>query len=115
MPREHRITRASRLTRSGLKDPSWEIIVLLQERVRVLERLVRRGERSKVLELEVSKLKTELETLRDARSLHSRNRELELENLNLRNRVSRLEELLHMLGTSAPASFDRSFPTFEFN
>lgn len=115
MPRENRNAKAVRLTRSGLKDPSWETIVLLQERVKVLERQVRRGERSKVLEIEVSKLKEELNTLRDARSLFCRNRDLELENLNLRSRVSRLEELLRTLGASAPAPLDRSFSTFEFN
>src|SRR4051794_37029023 len=96
MPRENRNARAVRLTRSGLKDPSWETIVLLQERVRVLERQVHKGERSKVLEIEVSRLKRELETLKDTRSLFCRNRELELENLNLRGRVSRLEVLLNM-------------------
>jgi hypothetical protein len=115
MPRENRNARAVRLTRSGLKDPSWETIVLLQERVRVLERQVHRGERSKTLEVEVSRLKGKLETLRDARSLFCRNRELELENLNLRGRVSRLEVLLGMLGASVPAPLDRSFSTFEFN
>ena len=91
MPRENRNTRAVRLTRSDLKDPSWETIVLLQERVKVLERQVHRGERSKALEIEVSKLKRELETLRDARSLFCRNRDLELENLNLQSKVSHLE------------------------
>jgi hypothetical protein len=115
MPRENRNARAARLTRSGLKDPSWETIVLLQERVRVLERQVHRGERSRALEVEVSRLKRELGTLRDSRSLFCKNRELELENLNLRDRVSRLEELLHMLGASVPAPLDRSFSTFEFN
>ena len=67
------------------------------------------------MEIEVSRLKRELETLKDTRSLFCRNRELELENLNLRGRVSRLEALLNMLGASVPAPLDRSFSTFEFN
>src|SRR3954470_17595768 len=102
MPRDTRISRAARQTRSGLKDPSWVTIVTLQERVRILERLVRRGEKSKALQLEVSSLKEKLESLQDARALFSHNRELELENLNLRNSVSRLEQLLQVLGTSVP-------------
>jgi FtsZ-binding cell division protein ZapB len=114
MPRDNRILKTIRQTRSGLKDPSWETIVVLQERVKFLERQVRRGKRSNLLQLEVSSLKEKLECLQDAAALHSQNRELELENLNLRNRVSRLEQLLQMLGTSVPAPLDRSFSTFEF-
>jgi len=88
--------------------------VTLQKRVRILERLVRHGEKSKALQLEVSSLKEKLESFQDARALHSHNRELELENLNLRNRVSHLEQLLQVLGTFMPASLDRTFSTFEF-
>lgn len=115
MPRENRMSKVARLTRSGHKDPSWETIVVLQERVKILERLARRGERSKALKEEVTKLKADLEKLSDARALHCRNGKLELENLNLKNRVARLEELLQLLGTPAPAPFDRSFSTFEFS
>lgn len=115
MPRENRLSRNARLTRSGLRDPSWETIILLQERVRVLERQVRQGNRFRVLGPEVERLRRELEILQDARSLHNFNRELELENLNLRNRVSRLEGLLRLLGNPAPAPFNRSFSSFSFN
>ena len=115
MPRENRSSRANCLTRSGLRDPSWETIILLQERVRVLERQVFRGERSRILQQEVSRLRAELETLQDAHTLFLRNRELELTNLNLRNRISRLDGLLNLLGAPVPAPFDRSFSTFEFN
>ena len=115
MPRENRLSRTVRLTHSGLRDPSWEIIILLQERVRILERLVRHGERLRTLEPEIERLRGELEALRDVRSLHSHNRELELENLNLRNRVSRLEGLLRLLNNPVPAPFDRSFSSFSFN
>ena len=107
------MSKAARLTRSGLRDPSWETIVTLQERVRILECQVRRGERSKALELEVKRLKEELESLRDARALHIQNREFELENQNLRNRIVRLEQLLRMLGSSVPAPLDRTFSSFE--
>ena len=115
MPRENHSSRAGCLTRSGLRDPSWETIVLLQERVRVLERQVRRGERSRALGQEVLRLRTLVETLHDSHSLFVRSRELELENLNLRNRVSRLEGLLGLHGIPAPAPFDRSFSSFQFN
>ena len=115
MPRENRLSRNARLTRSGLRDPSWETIRILQERVRVLECLVCRGKRSRTLEQEIVELRNQLATLQDAHSLHNHNRELELENLNLRNRVSRLEGLLRLLGAPAPAPFDRSFSSFQFN
>ena len=34
MPRESRLARAARLTRSGRRDPLWETIVYLQETIK---------------------------------------------------------------------------------
>jgi hypothetical protein len=115
MPRENRISRVGRLTRSGLRDPIWETIVILQERVKVLERQVRRGEKSKLaLEEEVQGLRLEVDRFQDRRALFVQNRELELENFNLRNSVSRLEQLLTQLQIPIPAPLNRSFSAFEF-
>ena len=115
MPRENRISRVGRLTRSGLRDPIWETIVILQKRVKVLERQVRREEKSKLaLEEEVQGLRLEVDRFQDRRALFVQNRELELENFNLRNSVSRLEQLLTQLQIPIPAPLNRSFSAFEF-
>ena len=102
MPRENRITRTARLTRSGRRDPSWETIVFLQESVKKLTRQLRRGEQTRrAIGLELQKVKEELEwwTLSfSLGTLRTLNQEVELENSNFRNRIRFLEGLLDLDG-----------------
>jgi hypothetical protein len=116
MPRENRITRTARLTRSGRRDPSWETIVFLQESVKKLTRQLRRGEQTRrAIGLELQKVKEELEwwTLSfSLGTLRTLNQEVELENSNLRNRIRFLEGLLDLDG-DLPPPLDRTFSSLE--
>lgn len=114
MPRETRTAKAQRLTRSGRMDPLWATVITLQERVKYLERQIRRGERSQAdLQEEIHQLEREVERLASRSSTSTRIRELELENQNLRQRVGRLGVLLVQLGVPIPAPLDRTFSSLE--
>lgn len=116
MPRETKHAKQVRSTRSGRSDPLWETVVLLQERVKYLERQIRRGERSRVvLEEELRILQHEVELLSSRPASSVRMRELELENQNLRQQVARLGILLTQLGISVPVPLDRTFSSQDFS
>jgi predicted nucleic acid-binding Zn-ribbon protein len=113
MPREGRLRRAARLTRSGQRDPLWETVVFLQETVKKLGRQLRRGEKTlEEANLEIQELNEQVEEqfrIFSARALHIRNRELELQVTNLRNRIRQLEDLLSESFFSAPPPFERAY------
>jgi hypothetical protein len=113
MPREGRLRRAARLTRSGQRDPLWETVILLQETVKLLGRQVRRGEKSlEEANTEIRELNWQVEEqyrIFSARALSVRNRELELEVLNLRNRIRQLEGILNDDLLGIPPAFERTF------
>jgi predicted RNase H-like nuclease (RuvC/YqgF family) len=114
MPRETKITKVNRLTRSGRMDPLWATVVTLQERVKYLERQIHRGERSKAdLEEEIRRLEEEVERLSSQRTTSQQLRELELENQNLRRQVARLGNLLVQLRIPIPAPLDRTFSSLD--
>jgi predicted RNase H-like nuclease (RuvC/YqgF family) len=116
MPRETKYAKQGRSTRSGRSDPLWETIVLLQERVKFLERQIRRSEKSKaVLEEEIGTLRQEVELLASRPSSSIRMRELELENQNLRRQVVRLGQMLVQLRVTVPVPFDRTFSSHGFS
>ncbi len=105
-----RITQYRRLTRSQGKDAMWETVALLQDKIKFLERQIRRGERSReVLEEEVRILQVEVEQLSSRPTPSVQIRELELENQNLRRQVVRLGQLLVQLGIPVPVPFERTF------
>lgn len=115
MPRENTAARAIRLTRSGRRDPTWETIILLQERVKILERQLRRCEKNRTsLLTEVLELRTDLNLLQDGREIQLENKELRLRNQNLKTRIDHLEQLLTQAGGSVPIALDRSFSHFDF-
>ena len=116
MTRESFYAKRLRLLRSTGLDPLWETVLLLQERVKFLERQIRRGERSKeVLEEEIRSLQQEVEllALRPVSSTHMR--ELELENQNLRRQMVHLGQMLVQLHVSIPVPFDRTFSSRDFS
>ena len=113
MPRENCLARAARLTRSGRRDPLQETIVYLQETIKKMGRQLCRDEKTlEEINLEFQDLKEQLEEQIQAtseRALHIRNRELELQVTNLRNRICLLEDLLLEVDTTAPPPLDRTF------
>jgi hypothetical protein len=113
MPREGRLRRSARLTRSGQRDPLWETVVFLQETVTLLGHQVRRREKSlEEANTEIRELNWQVEEqfrVFSARTLHIRNRELELEILNLRNRIRQLEGVLNNIPLVIPPAFERTF------
>jgi chromosome segregation ATPase len=114
MPRENKLVKVNRLTRSGRMDPLWATVVTLQERVKYLERQIRRGERSKAnLTEEIRRLKEEVERLSSQRTSSQQLRELELENQNLRRQVARLGNLLVQLRIPIPTPLERTFSSFD--
>jgi hypothetical protein len=94
----------------------WETIALLQDRIKFLERQIRRGERSReVLEEEVRTLQVEVEQLSSRPTPSVQMRELELENQNLRRQVVRLGQLLVQLGIRIPVPFERTFSSLDLS
>jgi hypothetical protein len=79
MPRENRLTRAARLTRSGRREPLWETVIFLQETVKKLGRQLRHGEKTQEeIRLELQDVQNRLEVyISSERALILRNRELE--------------------------------------
>ena len=118
MPRENRNQRAARLTRSGRRDPIFEALVVLQERIRVLERQVRQVERGRdILDQELQRMRVTYSTLRRATQAHvlyQENRDLTLRIYNLQNQVDNMGALLFQIGVTVPNPFERSFSAFDF-
>lgn len=118
MPRENRNQRVVRLTRSRRRDPVFEAMVVLQERIRVLERQVRQAERGRdVLGQELQRVRATYLTLRQETQTHvlyEENRDLTLRVYNLQNQVDNMGALLLRMGVVVPNPFERSFSSFDF-
>ena len=111
MTRESKTAKAERLLRSGRGDPLWATVVMLQERVKYLERQLRRGEKTQAeLQEEISVLEKEVRQLTSRYTSSSRCRELEAENQKLRRQVKSLQ---HQLGVYRDPSLERTFSTYE--
>ena len=111
MTRESKTAKAERLLRSGRGDPLWATVVMLQERVKYLERQLRRGEKTQAeLQEEISALEEEVRQLTSRYTSSSRCRELEAENQKLRHQVKSLQ---HQLGVYRDPFLERTFSTYE--
>jgi chromosome segregation ATPase len=114
MTRETKTAKTERLLRSGRIDPNWATITLLQERVKYLERQIRRGEKTKTeMEGEINRLEEEIDRLSSQSTPTERVRELELENQNLRQHVFNLCRQLLQLGIRTAPPLDRTFSSLE--
>lgn len=111
MTRESKTNKAQRLLRSGRTDPMWATITILQERVKYLERVVRRGEKTQEeLQGEISSLEEEIRSLTAVGTSAARCRELEEENQKLRRRIKHLR---FQLGHYREPSLERTYSTYD--
>lgn len=118
MPREHRNQRACRITRSSGRNPIYETVLILQGRIRALERLVRQVERGRdALELELQRIRAEFSTYRqetEGQVLFRENRDLTLRVFNLQLQVSNMADMLSRMGLTMPVPLERAFSSFDF-
>lgn len=110
---ESKRKQVQRLTRSNNRDPMWETLYSLQERVKYLERQLRRSEKTQAeLEEEIQDLEAEIARL-PRTATRERVRELELRNLNLSHEVARLRGILRRQNIPAPPPLNRTFSSFQ--
>ena len=111
MTRESKTDKAQRLLRSGRIDPLWATVTTLQERVKYLERVMRRGEKTKAkLQEEISALEEEVRELTSRSTDSARCKELVEENLKLRRKV---KSLRHQLGIYRESALERTYSSIE--